>query len=115
AISLHTHLQVREDALTLFGFATVEERTAFELCISVQQVGPKLAMSILSALDAGELAQAVRAGDHARLRRIPGVGQKTAERLVLELRNKLDKAALAGKPPAGRPAERGAPTAQVVS
>jgi Holliday junction DNA helicase RuvA len=91
---LLTHLQVREDALTLYGFVSAEERTAFELCLSVQQVGPKLAMSILSTLDPGELAQAVRSGDHARLRRIPGVGQKTAERLALELRDKLDKAGL---------------------
>jgi Holliday junction DNA helicase RuvA len=97
---LLTHLQVREDAMTLFGFASDEERSAFELCIGVQQVGPKLAMSILSTLDAGELARAVMAGDHARLVRIPGVGKKTAERLVLELRDKLDKAGLLPRPAA---------------
>jgi holliday junction DNA helicase RuvA len=91
---LLTYLQVREDALTLFGFATPEERLAFEQCISVQQVGPKLAMSILSTLSPSELAAAVRAEDVARLRKIPGVGNKTAERLVLELRDKLDKAGL---------------------
>jgi Holliday junction DNA helicase RuvA len=102
--SLLTHLQVREDALTLYGFATPEERVAFELCVSVQQVGPKLAMAILSALDAPALAEAVRAGDHSRLRRVPGVGQKTAERLVLELKDKLDKVGLGG-----RQAERAAP------
>jgi Holliday junction DNA helicase RuvA len=97
---LLTHLQVREDALTLYGFHTAEERIAFELCLSVQQVGPKLAMSILSTLEAGELARTVQAGDHARLRRIPGVGQKTAERLVLELRDKFEKAGIGGRPAA---------------
>lgn len=96
---LLTYLQVREDALTLFGFAHERERTAFELCIGVQQVGPKLAMSILSTIDADGLAAAVRTGDHGRLRKIPGVGQKTAERLVLELKDKLDKLGLAlGEP-----------------
>lgn len=95
---LLTYLQVREDALTLFGFATERERTAFELCISVQQVGPKLAMSILSTLTPEELADAVRREDVARLRKISGVGQKTAERLVLELRDKVDKAGLGSAP-----------------
>lgn len=94
AVRLLTHLLVREDALTLYGFLAEEERAAFELCLSVQQVGPKLAMSILSTLTSEQLAAAVRAGDHARLQRIPGVGKKTAERLVLELRDKLDKAGL---------------------
>jgi Holliday junction DNA helicase RuvA len=98
---------VREDALTLYGFASERERTAFELCLSVQQVGPKLAMSILSTLTPDELAQAVVAEDQARLQRIPGVGKKTAERLLLELRDKVDKAGLASSvraTPAARPA-----------
>ena len=89
---LHTHLIVRmnaEDVLTLVGFASTEERAAFDLVTGVQGIGPKLAMSILSTLDAGELARAVRDGDHARLTRIPGIGKKTAERLVLELRDKF--------------------------
>ncbi len=94
--TLLTYLLVREDALVLFGFASAEERLAFELCLSVQQVGPKLAMSILSTLSPGDLAAAVRAGDHGRLQRIPGVGKKTAERLVLELKDKLDKVGLIG-------------------
>jgi Holliday junction DNA helicase RuvA len=86
---LHTHLIVREDSLSLVGFATVDERTAFDLVTGVQGIGPKLAMSILSTLEASELASAVRAGDHARLTRIPGIGKKTAERMVLELRDKF--------------------------
>lgn len=90
-VRLLTHLVVREDALLLFGFATAEERVAFEVCINVQQVGPKLALAILSTLSPSELARAVRAGDAARLRRIPGVGPKTAERLALELRDKVDR------------------------
>lgn len=100
---LHTQLIVREDALSLVGFASVEERAAFDLVTSVQGIGPKLAMSILSALEAGELAAAVRGGDHARLTRIPGIGKKTAERLVLELRDKFDAApaATAAKKPGG--------------
>ncbi len=92
--TLLTYLQVREDALVLFGFASEIERAAFELCISVQGVGPKMAMSILSTLTPSELAAAVAAEDVARLRRIPGVGQKTAERLVLELRDKFEKAGI---------------------
>ena len=95
-VRLFTQLHVREDALTLFGFATEDERTAFELCLSVQGVGPKVAMAILSTLEPHALAAAVRQGDHARLQRVPGVGKKTAERLALELRDKFDKAGLYG-------------------
>jgi Holliday junction DNA helicase RuvA len=105
-VQLLTYLQVREDALTLFGFGSADERAAFELCIGVQQVGPKLAMSILSTLPPAELAQAVRGGDHARLQRIPGVGKKTAERLALELRDKFDKAGIG---PRAAPANAAAP------
>jgi Holliday junction DNA helicase RuvA len=86
---VHTELIVREDSLSLVGFATVDERAAFHLVTAVQGIGPKLAMSILSTMDPGELAAAVRAGDHARLTRIPGIGKKTAERMVLELRDKF--------------------------
>lgn len=116
-VTLLTYLQVREDALTLFGFATDEERTAFELCIGVQMVGPKLAMSILSALSPQELGAAVRAGDHARLTRIPGIGKKTAERLVLELRDKVEKAGLGGgaRGDARASAEKPTGAAQVAS
>ncbi len=94
-VQLHTHLVVREDSLTLFGFAHPSERTAFELCLSVQGIGPKLAMSILSTFAPGDLARAIRAGDTARLVKVPGVGKKTAERLALELRDKVDGLGLA--------------------
>src|SRR5579883_3362132 len=80
---VHTHL--REDALTLFGFASDRERAAFRTLISVSNVGPKIAMAVLSALPAEELAHAIAAKDVARLTSINGVGKKTAERLVLEL------------------------------
>ena len=89
---VHTELIVREDSLSLVGFATVDERAAFHLVTSVQGIGPKLAMSILSTMDAGALASAVRDGDHARLTKIPGIGKKTAERMVLELRDKFGDA-----------------------
>src|SRR5581483_3372770 len=94
---LLTHLAVREDALTLFGFASADERQAFELCTSVQGIGPKIAMAILSQLAPSELAEAVRREDVPRLKRVPGVGGKTAERIVLELRDKVDKVGLGGR------------------
>ncbi|MGZ3406714.1 MAG: Holliday junction branch migration protein RuvA [Polyangia bacterium] len=87
--TVHTELIVREDSLSLVGFATVDERAAFHLVTAVQGIGPKLAMSILSAMDASALGSAVRDGDHARLTKIPGIGKKTAERMVLELRDKF--------------------------
>lgn len=87
--SLHVHTHVREDALQLFGFATSAEKQIFEKLITVNGVGPKLALAILSGLAPPELAVALRAGDHARLTAIPGVGRKTAERLVIELRDKI--------------------------
>jgi Holliday junction DNA helicase RuvA len=107
-VALHTYLHVREDLLQLFGFRSPEERQAFLLCLSVQQVGPKLAMSILSTVDAEGLAAIIRAGDHARLRKIPGVGQKTAERLVLELKDKIEKLGLGGRTAPPTPVKPGA-------
>jgi holliday junction DNA helicase RuvA len=117
-VTLLTHLAVREDALTLFGFATADERAAFELCTSVQGIGPKLAMAILSSLAPAELARAVRSGDHARLVRIPGIGKKTAERLVLELRDKIERAGLGAQVAGARPrspTEKAGVPAQVAS
>lgn len=87
--ALHVYTHVREDALQLFGFATAAEKQVFEKLISVNGVGPKLALAILSGLAPDALAAAVHAGDLARLTSIPGVGRKTAERLVVELRDKL--------------------------
>lgn len=87
AVFVHTH--VREDAIQLFGFATVAERGLFERLIAVNGVGPKMGLAILSVLSPDELARAVQTNDLARLTTIPGVGKKTAERLVIELRDKL--------------------------
>ena len=89
-VRLRVHTHVREDAISLFGFSTREEKTLFEKLISVSGIGPKLAITILSGLAAGELVNAIRNGDLQQLVRIPGIGKKTAERLVLELREKLD-------------------------
>lgn len=86
---LHVHTHVREDALQLFGFATLEERSAFELLIGISGVGPKLALAILSGIGVDELRQAVTQQDRPRLQQIPGVGKKTAERVLLELRDKM--------------------------
>ncbi|MSP61453.1 MAG: Holliday junction branch migration protein RuvA [Myxococcales bacterium] len=101
-VFLKTYLQVREDAHVLFGFAGDGERRVFELCISVSGIGPKLAMAMLSALKPEALAQAVIANDLALLTRTPGVGKKTAERVVVELRDKFEKLGL------GRPTQAGA-------
>lgn len=90
---LHTRMVVREDAMLLFGFATRDERAAFDALNSVSKVGPRLALSVLSALSPPELAEAVARGDVVKLSSVPGLGRKTAERLVLELRGK-DLAAL---------------------
>ncbi|MDR1386613.1 MAG: Holliday junction branch migration protein RuvA [Propionibacteriaceae bacterium] len=88
---LQTHLMVRQDALTLFGFSTAADREAFVLVQTASGVGPKLALAILSVLDAGELARAVAEEDLARLCRVPGVGRKVAQRLVIELKDKLNR------------------------
>jgi Holliday junction DNA helicase RuvA len=96
--SLHIHTQVREDAIALFGFLEREEKLLFERMISVTGVGPKLAITLLSGLSAERAVTAIRAQDHATLTRIPGVGKKLAERLVLELKDKLDSFAAAPIP-----------------
>ncbi len=88
--SLHIHTQVREDLLALFGFADAREKRLFERLITVTGVGPKLALTILSGLSMEETVGAIRAQDHARLTRIPGVGKRLAERLAVELKEKLD-------------------------
>lgn len=88
-VTLLTHTHVREDALALFGFLTAAEQALFERLIAVSGVGPKLALSILSGIEAPHLVAALRSSDVVRLTRIPGVGKKTAERLVLELKDKM--------------------------
>jgi Holliday junction DNA helicase RuvA len=86
-----THLHVREDALQLFGFATESERELFRHLISISGIGPKIAQGILSGLQAEELREAIQTGDIAALTSVSGVGRKTAERIILELKNKLGK------------------------
>lgn len=90
-VTLLIHTQVREDAISLYGFLSSREKHLFELLISASGVGPVLALKILSGMSVDDLVPAVRAGDLARLTRIPGVGRKTAERMVVELRDKLAK------------------------
>ena len=88
-VLLHTHLVVRDDALALYGFATEEEREVFLMLLGVQAVGPKVALAVLSGGPSRELLAAVAAGDTARLQAAPGVGKRTAERIVVELRQKV--------------------------
>src|SRR5947208_9562132 len=88
-VRLRIHTHVREDALTLYGFLTQDEKAVFEKLISVSGIGPALAVKILSGLAAADLVLAIRRGEVERLVKIPGVGKKTAERMVLELRDKL--------------------------
>jgi Holliday junction DNA helicase RuvA len=88
-VRLRIHTHVREDAIALFGFATAEEKMLFEKLISVSGIGPKLAITVLSGLAAPDLIAAIRSAATDRLVRIPGVGKKTAERIILELREKL--------------------------
>jgi Holliday junction DNA helicase RuvA len=88
-VRLRVHTHVREDTLSLFGFLSAGEESLFERLIGVAGVGPKLAVNILSGIEAPELVEALRSGDLPRLVRIPGVGRKTAERLVVELKDKM--------------------------
>jgi Holliday junction DNA helicase RuvA len=88
-VIVYVHTNLRQDALELFGFCSLEERTAFRQLTSVPGVGPRLAISVLNVLPAAELAIVIEAEDKAKMVKIPGVGKKTAERLVLELRGKL--------------------------
>lgn len=89
-VQLRIHTHVREDAIALFGFLTREEKGLFEKLISVSGVGPKLAITVLSGLPTADLVAAIRSGNLQQLTRVPGIGKKTAERLVVELRDKLD-------------------------
>jgi len=106
-VRLRIHTHVREDALALYGFLTQDEKALFERLIGVSGIGPSLAVKILSGLAAADLIHAIRRGEIERLVRIPGIGKKTAERMVLELRDKLP--APAGEEPAA-PAASGALT-----
>jgi Holliday junction DNA helicase RuvA len=88
-VALHIHTHVREDQIALYGFLRPEEKQLFEKLITVSGIGPKLAITILSGMPADEMTGAIRRNDLARLTKIPGIGRKTAERMVLELRDKL--------------------------
>ncbi len=88
-VALHVHTHVREDVLALYGFVQPEEKQLFEKLITVSGIGPKLGITILSGMPSEEMVRAIRSNDIARLTRIPGIGKKTAERMVLELRDKL--------------------------
>jgi len=89
SVTLHTHLVVREDAHVLYGFATLEERAAFRQLIRISGVGARTALAVLSGLSVAELAQAVALQEPGRLTKVPGIGKKTAERLLLELKGKI--------------------------
>jgi Holliday junction DNA helicase RuvA len=92
ATMLHTHLVVRDDALALYGFATEEERDLFLMLLGVQSVGPKVALAVLSGGPPRELLAALAAGDSARFQAVPGIGKRTAERIIVELREKVGSA-----------------------
>jgi len=94
-VALHVHTHVREDVIALYGFLRPSEKFLFEKLISVSGIGPKLAITILSGMAADEMVGAIRGNDVAKLTRIPGIGRKTAERMVLELRDKLPEPATA--------------------
>ena len=106
-VELLTHLVVREDAHLLYGFLTAGERSAFRQLLRISGVGPKVALSVLSGMSVDDLAAAVAAQDAGRLTKVPGIGKKTAERLVLELRDKLPAAAGGARAEAGPGAARG--------
>lgn len=99
-VALHIHTHVREDVIALYGFLRPSEKVLFEKLISVSGIGPKLGITILSGMPAEEMVGAIRGNDVARLTRIPGIGRKTAERMVLELRDKLPPAGPATESPA---------------
>ena len=99
-ITLHVHTNVKQDAINLFGFYTVQERDLFQLMISVSGIGPKMSMNILSGISAQELLRAISGGNVGKLVNIPGVGKKMAERLILELKEKVIKKMMLEETPA---------------
>jgi holliday junction DNA helicase RuvA len=110
--ALHVHTHVREDALLLFGFHELTEKRLFEKLLTISGIGPKLAITVLSGISAERLVTAIRSGDHGTLTKIPGIGKKTAERVVLELKDKLED--LAGAVPAS-PGTTPAPSLSAVA
>jgi Holliday junction DNA helicase RuvA len=114
-VSLFTHLVVREDAHLLFGFLTEDERAMFRQLLKISGVGARTALAILSGLSVGEIAQAVVMQDAGRLVKIPGIGKKTAERLLLELRDRLPKTQLTGAEKIGAGATAAAATSDILN
>jgi holliday junction DNA helicase RuvA len=104
-LSLRIHTHVREDALTLYGFATLLEQELFERLIGVSGIGPKVALAVLSGIEPQELMRAIERADLARLTAIPGVGKKTSERIVLELKDRLPRAPIAAAAAGGAAAD----------
>ena len=118
-VSLYTHLTVREDAHLLYGFGSETERRFFRAVLKVNGVGPKLALAILSGIELNEFIQCVNEGDTMRLVRLPGVGKKTAERLIIEMRDRLNEWGDKAMPPAtsdtSRPVRVTSPSADAIS
>jgi len=104
-VTLHIHTHVREDVIALYGFLRPSEKQLFEKLISVSGIGPKLAITVLSGIPSEEMVRAIRGNDLGRLTRVPGIGRKTAERLVLELRDKLQDFGAAPAVAAASPVE----------
>jgi Holliday junction DNA helicase RuvA len=104
-VALRVHTHVREEALQLFGFRSALEQRLFERLIGISGIGPKLAIAVLSGIETRELVGAVQRGDVARLTRVPGVGRKTSERIILELKDRLGDLAVSIDVPAGAPVE----------
>jgi len=104
-VALRVHTHVREEALQLYGFRTTLEQRLFERLIGISGIGPKLAIAVLSGIETRELAGAVQRGDVARLTRVPGVGRKTSERIILELKDRLSDLALPVEAPSAEPSE----------
>jgi Holliday junction DNA helicase RuvA len=111
-IALRVHMHVREDALSLYGFATRLEQDLFERLIGISGIGPKVALAVLSGMEPPELVRAIERGDLARLTGIPGIGKKTSERIVLEMKDRLPRAPIAA---AGAPSEISALREDVLS
>jgi Holliday junction DNA helicase RuvA len=113
-VALHTHLIARDDSLSLYGFHTQQERDLFLLLLAVQAVGPKVAIAVLSGGSPTELCAAIAAGDARRFQSVPGIGKRTAERIIVELREKvsLDADAVAGEQITARAVARGAASSQ---
>jgi Holliday junction DNA helicase RuvA len=101
-VTVETYLHVREDALQLYGFADADERELFTQLLTVNGIGPKVALAVVSGSPPAELRRAIALGDHARFQAIPGIGKKTAERIVLELKEKLGSVTLAPEPASSR-------------